>query len=174
MRKVGPFLVVMLLLSGTAVALAGGPPHGAPDADNPTLETISGGVVRPYAGTVLPAPRAATDTATPGASGSTGPVTFYPNTKLTCSTTLAGAAGCGQLLEPEVASGPDGTIYVTAQEGVPGGVDFWRRNPGSFQYVQLHKTDQNPVLTKSTGLALGGGDNDLSISSDGKVYVSSL
>jgi hypothetical protein len=103
-----------------------------------------------------------------------GSVTFFPNQILPCDTDIAGSFGCGQLVEAEVSSASDGTIYVTAQEGVPAGVDFWRRDPGSFEYVQLPKPDGQPVLTETTGLAYGGGDNDLAVSTDGKVYVSSL
>ena len=172
MRKLGVLLVVMALAAGSALARADDPEREPLDLDNPTIEAVTGGAVRPVVGAALPAPRAAQGS-TSSSSRSQAP-TFYPNAKLTCSTTLSGPSGCGQLLEPEVVSAPDGTIYVTAQEGVPGGVDLWRRDPGSFDYVQLHKPDQNPVLTSSTGLALGGGDNDIAVSTDGKVYVASL
>ncbi|MFY9586903.1 MAG: hypothetical protein WAT66_05545, partial [Actinomycetota bacterium] len=103
-----------------------------------------------------------------------GGITFFPNAKLQCSTAIAGPIGCGQLLEPEVASAPDGTIYVTAQEGVPAGVDLWRRDPGSRDYVHISKPDRNDPLTENSGLALGGGDNDLAVTTDGRLLVASL
>src|ERR1043166_9252137 len=76
----------------------------------------------------------ATTTAATGTPG-TGTPTFFANIKMPCSQILSGANGCGQLLEPEVASAPDGTVYVTAQEGVPGGVNIWRRDPGTDEFV---------------------------------------
>ncbi len=101
-------------------------------------------------------------------------ITFFPNVKMPCDRLIAGPAACNALLEPEVASAPDGTIYVTAQEGVPGGVNLWRRDPGSFEYVHVSKPDRNDPLTEQTGLALGGGDNDLAITTDGRVIVATL
>jgi hypothetical protein len=103
-----------------------------------------------------------------------GGITFFPNVKMPCSTDVAGPIACSALLEPEVASGPDGTIYVTAQEGVPGGVNLWRRDPGSSEYVHVAKPDRNDPLTEQTGLALGGGDNDLAVTTDGRVLVATL
>jgi LPXTG-motif cell wall-anchored protein len=122
---------------------------------------------------------AMTPFATAGASGATeadtGATTFFPNVKLPCDQAIAGALiGCGQLLEPEVTSGPDGTIYVTAQEGVPGGVDLWRRDAGTYEYKHVSKPDANEPLTSPIGLALGGGDNDVAVTTDGRVLVASL
>jgi hypothetical protein len=100
--------------------------------------------------------------------------TFFPNVKMPCLTEVAGPAACLGLLEPEVTSAPDGTIYVTAQEGVPGGVNLWRREPGSSEYVHINKPDANEPLTSATGFALGGGDNDLAVTTDGRVLVATL
>ena len=105
---------------------------------------------------------------------SSGSITFFPNVKLPCSTEVAGPLACLGMLEPEVTSGPDGTIYVTAQEGVPGGVNLLRRDPGSYEYVHVAKPDRNDPLTSATGLALGGGDNDLAVTTDGRVLVATL
>ncbi|MFN2591170.1 MAG: hypothetical protein ABR518_10445 [Actinomycetota bacterium] len=171
MRKLRSLILIVLVLLGTATARADDPRDEPPEVENPVIETITGGAAYPIVGSAIPAPRSAAASASSGRSSAP---TFYPNAKMPCSTDLSGPAGCGQLLEPEVVSAPDGTIYVTAQEGVPGGVDLWRRNPTSFEYVQLHKPDQTPVLTETTGLAYGGGDNDITISTDGKVYMSSL
>ena len=172
MRKGSLVAMVIVFLLGAALAWADDPETEPPEVENPAIEVVTGGVAYPIIHTALPSPRAATAQRAPGST--TSKVTFYENAKMPCSTDLSGPIGCGQLLEPEVVSAPDGTIYVTAQEGVPGGVDLWRRDPGTFEYVQLHKPDQNPVLTEATGLALGGGDNDIAVSTDGKVYVASL
>lgn len=101
--------------------------------------------------------------------------TFFPNVRLTCDPAVAGAlVSCGQLLEPEVTSAPDGTIYVTAQEGLPAGVDLWRRDPSTYEYKHIAKPDANEPLTSSTGFALGGGDNDVAVTTDGRVLVATL
>lgn len=137
----------------------------------------AGGVIAPHAGFMLHNTAVTANASSSGAAQSTAvsAPTFFPNVKLPCSQQFSGAlSGCGQQLEPEVASGPDGTIYVTAQEGVPGGVNVWRRDPGTYEYKQLYKADANEPLTSNTGLALGGGDNDLAVTTDGRVVVASL
>lgn len=101
--------------------------------------------------------------------------TFFPNVRLTCDPDVSGAlVGCGQLIEAEVTSAPDGTIYVTAQEGLPAGVDLWRRDPGTYEYKHISKPDANEPLTTPTGFALGGGDNDIAVTTDGRVLVATL
>lgn len=127
-------------------------------------------------GTMLYSPALATGARSSGVTtgGSVPAPTFFPNVRLPCTTDVAGTFGCGQLLEPEVISGPDGTIYVTAQEGLPGGVDVWRRDPGTFEYKHLGKADANEPLTSATGFALGGGDNDVAVTTDGRLLVASL
>jgi hypothetical protein len=113
-------------------------------------------------------------------SGSGGKVTFFPDEEMPCSTEKDGAFfGCGQTLEPEVKSGPDGTIYVTAQDGTPGGVLAWNCGKTTFDCQQLTKPDSLTGGQGETGLTGGGGDNELAISApaaDGsyRIYVSSL
>ncbi len=102
------------------------------------------------------------------------PVTFFPNVELTCDLTIAGPIGCGQLLEPEVKSDPDGIIWATAQEGAGGGVNMWVRDPKTFTYTHVAKIDGVPGVTDATGATPGGGDNELSISTDGDIQVSTL
>jgi hypothetical protein len=102
------------------------------------------------------------------------PVTFFPNVELTCDQVIAGPIGCGQLLEPEAKSAPDGTIWVTAQEGAGGGVNMWVRDPKTFTYTHVAKIDGLPGVTDATGATPGGGDNELSISTDGDIQVSTL
>jgi hypothetical protein len=114
-------------------------------------------------------------------SASGGPAfSFFPDQEMPCSMEKDGLLiGCGQAVEPEVKSAPDGTIFVTAQDGTPGGNLAWRRDPGSFSYTQLDKPDGLPVVGNASGLTGGGGDNELAISSadangNYRVYVSSL
>jgi len=119
-----------------------------------------------------------------GAATTTGPtskrMTFFPDQELPCSTDKDGAAfGCGQALEPEVKSGPDGTIFVTAQDGTPAGVMAWNCGPTTFNCQQLGKPDSLTGPDGETGVTGGGGDNELAIgtpSADGtyRIYVSSL
>jgi hypothetical protein len=105
---------------------------------------------------------------------------FFPDQEMPCSLEKDGALiGCGQTVEPEVKSGPDGSIFATAQDGTPGGILAWRRDPGTFAYQQLDKPDGAPVVGNATGLTGGGGDNELAISAPDaqgnyRVYVSSL
>jgi hypothetical protein len=128
---------------------------------------------RVHAGTAAASGSFSADAQAIGSAGSGG-ITFFPNVQMPCSTDVAGPLACLGLLEPEVTSGPDGTIYVSAQEGVPGGVNLWRRDPGSYEYVHVAKPDRNDPITSLTGLALGGGDNDLAVTTDGRVLVATL
>jgi hypothetical protein len=111
----------------------------------------------------------ASRTAAPGA------ITFFPNQELPCDLAISGAIGCGQILEPEVKTAPNGTIWVTAQEGAGGGINAWFRDPKTFVYHQIKKVDGLPAgTTDLTGVSPGGGDNELSITSDGGVQISTL
>jgi hypothetical protein len=122
----------------------------------------------------LPALAKADPPAEPAAAAVASGLDFFQNVKMPCSADTAGPLGCGQLVEPEVTSAPDGTIYVTAQEGVGGGVNLWKRDPSVHTYTQLNKPDGIQTVTRRTGVTIGGGDNDVAISTDGKIYVTSL
>jgi hypothetical protein len=166
-------LVVVLPLAAFA-ARAEGPWEGRlpePELESPYQEALAHSAAMQKVDTLSPSDGR---TATSAAVTALAAPTFFPNNTMTCSTAISGPSGCGQLLEPEVASAPDGTIYVTAQEGVPAGVNIWRRDPGSYEYKQLPKPDADEPLTSATGLALGGGDNDLAITTDGRILVASL
>jgi len=124
----------------------------------------------------------------PAADGGSAPtghpsskrLSFFPDHELPCSTDKDGAAtGCGQALEPEVKSGPDGTIFATAQDGTPAGVMAWNCGATTFDCQQLGKPDSLTGPDGETGLTGGGGDNELAIgtpAADGtyRIYVSSL
>jgi hypothetical protein len=113
-------------------------------------------------------------------TASTKGTSFFPDHELPCSTEKDGAlVGCGQALEPEVKSGPDGTIFVTAQDGTPAGVMAWNCGQTTFDCQQLGKPDSLTGPDGETGVTGGGGDNELAIgtpAADGtyRVYVSSL
>jgi hypothetical protein len=114
-------------------------------------------------------------------TASGGGFSFFDDTLMPCDLAIEGPIGCGSASEPEVKSGPDGTIYVTGQEGTPAGIMAWRRDPGSFKYKQLQKPDGIPVVTPATSLTGGGGDNELAIGTPDpdlgggyRVYTSSL
>ncbi len=79
--------------------------------------------------------------------------------------------------EPEIVVDIFGNIYVTAIQGVPGGTDFWKSiNKGaSFVYMgqpdgaQDHCMPPDPQCT-----GIGGGDDQIDVSTGGYLYVSSL
>lgn len=124
-----------------------------------------------------PAPKSGASTTT---AGPTKGVTFFPDQEMPCSTELDGQLfGCGQALEPEIKSGPDGTIYVTAQDGTPAGVMAWNCGQTTFNCKQLSKPDSLTGPNGETGLTGGGGDNELAIGTPDaqghyRIYVSSL
>ncbi|MHB8573352.1 MAG: sialidase family protein [Candidatus Dormibacteria bacterium] len=115
-----------------------------------------------------------------GASAST--FSFFPDTELPCDVALdGGPTPCGQMLEPEIHTAPDGTIFASAQDGTPNGVHLWRRDPGSFTYTDLSRPDGLPVTGPVQGMDGGGGDNDMAFSLPDpalgggyRVYVASL
>jgi hypothetical protein len=78
--------------------------------------------------------------------------------------------------EPETKVDIFGNIYVTAIQGVPGGVDLWKSINGGANFVYLGQPDgaQDKCPSIPQCAALGGGDDQIDISSGGYLYVSSL
>ena len=79
--------------------------------------------------------------------------------------------------EPEIIVDIFGTIYATAIQGVPGGTDFWKSNDKGNSFVYLGQPDGaqdhcNPPVVQCA--ALGGGDDQIDVSTGGYLYVSSL
>src|ERR1700730_2035728 len=79
--------------------------------------------------------------------------------------------------EPEIATDIFGTIYVTAIQGVPGGTDLWKSTDKGATFTFLGQPDGaqdhcNPPTVQC--VALGGGDDQIDVSSGGYLYVSSL
>src|SRR5882724_3318392 len=78
--------------------------------------------------------------------------------------------------EPEVKVDIFGNIYVTAIQGVPGGVDLWKSIDNGTTFVYLGQPDgaQDKCSTLPQCAGLGGGDDQIDLSSGGYLYVSSL
>src|SRR5947207_4929285 len=79
--------------------------------------------------------------------------------------------------EPEITIDIFGTIYATAIQGVPGGTDFWKSNNKGTSFVYMGQPDGaqdhcNPPVVQCA--ALGGGDDQIDVSTGGYLYVSSL
>jgi hypothetical protein len=177
-----------VLTSSVGIALAAEGGHEpweveAEGADKVAEVLPLSAVGRSAADVVTPAVKGAPGDAKPGPSTTTAGtkgVTFFPDQEMPCSTDLDGPlTGCGQALEPEIKSGPDGTIYVTAQDGTPAGVMAWNCGPTTFHCEQLPKPDSLTGPDGETGITGGGGDNELAIgAADAKgnyrLYVSSL
>jgi hypothetical protein len=84
-----------------------------------------------------------------------------------------------QDIEPEIKTDIFGNIYVTAIDGVPGGVDLWKSVDKGASFVFLGHPDgaqdkcgAAPLPTCVGGV--GGGDDSIDVSSGGYLYVSSL
>ena len=78
--------------------------------------------------------------------------------------------------EPEVKTDIFGNIYVTAIQGVPGGVDLWKSINQGATFVYMGQPDgaQDKCSSIPQCFGLGGGDDQIDVSSDGFLYVSSL
>jgi hypothetical protein len=79
--------------------------------------------------------------------------------------------------EPEITVDIFGTIYVTAIQGVPGGTDLWKSTNKGTSFVYMGEPDGaqdhcNPPTVQCA--ALGGGDDQIDVSTGGYLYVSSL
>jgi hypothetical protein len=104
---------------------------------------------------------------------------FLPSVELRCKVTAGSNTSCSQNTEPDVKVAPDGTAYLSAILGVPGGTNFWRRDVGSTFFDQLG-TPEYMANVSNRGFALGGGDTALAIAPERNargnynVYVASL
>ena len=78
--------------------------------------------------------------------------------------------------EPEITTDIFGTIYVTAIQGVPGGTDLWKSSDQGATFAYLGQPDgaQDHCSSLPQCAALGGGDDQIDVSSGGYLYVSSL
>ena len=79
--------------------------------------------------------------------------------------------------EPEVITDIFGNIYVTAIQGVPGGTDLWKSTDKGASFSYLGQPDGaqdhcNPPTVQCA--AVGGGDDQIDVSTGGYLYVSSL
>lgn len=78
--------------------------------------------------------------------------------------------------EPEIKTDIWGNVYVTAIQGVPGGVDLWKSINKGTSFVYLGQPDgaQDHCQTLLQCAAAGGGDDSIDVSNGGYLYVSSL
>ncbi|HJT80031.1 MAG TPA: hypothetical protein VJ719_02445, partial [Chthoniobacterales bacterium] len=78
--------------------------------------------------------------------------------------------------EPEIKIDLYGNIYVTAMQGVPGGIDLWKsvNNGASFTYLGQPDGAQDHCPTLPQCFGAGGGDDQIDVSTGGYLYVSSL
>ncbi len=82
-----------------------------------------------------------------------------------------------QDIEPEIKVDLFGDIYITAIEGVPGGVDLWKSADKGNAFTYLGQPDGAQCPTPPTcvnDVGIGGGDDSIDVSSGGYLYVSSL
>jgi hypothetical protein len=102
---------------------------------------------------------------------------FFPSVELRCRPVTNG--NCSQNTEPDVKVAPDGSAYVSAIIGVPGGTNFWRRAAGDtiFRYVGMPEYVER---LSNRGVTPGGGDTAVAIAPVANqngfhnIYVASL
>ncbi|MDP9267354.1 MAG: hypothetical protein M3P27_03395 [Acidobacteriota bacterium] len=125
--------------------------------------TAYAGKVTLVADPPLPVFRSATYSKDP--DGKFGPQMF----QFTSDLRLVGSENgqTGQNVEPDIKIDHFGTIYASAIQGVPAGVDFWRSDDGgaSFQFLGQPDGAQTPAASSLQSVGIGGGDNDISIGS---------
>ena len=96
-----------------------------------------------------------------------------PNDPANSGTTLV----ADQDVEPRVVHDALGNLYVAAIQGVPGGVDVWKSYDTGKSFTYLGQPDGTQVVATTgttTGVGLGGGDEDLAVGTSGNVYMNSL
>lgn len=81
-----------------------------------------------------------------------------------------------QDLEPRSAYDAAGNIYVAAIQGIPAGTDVWKSSDGGASFTYLGQPDGAQAASALAGRTpgAGGGDEDIAIGADGRVYVASL
>jgi subtilisin family serine protease len=81
-----------------------------------------------------------------------------------------------QDLEPRAAYDPLGNIYVAAIQGTPAGTDVWKSIDGGNTFTYLGQPDGAQAASATVGRTpgAGGGDQDIAVGSNGRVYVCSL
>lgn len=104
-------------------------------------------------------------------------VAFGPGARLLCPSNPATALceRTGAKTEPYVLiDRTSGTVWVSDQSAIPSGGNLWRRKPGATGFEFVGKIDEIPAVSQRRGLAAGGGDTDLALSTDGSIYATSL
>src|SRR5579872_4930818 len=76
--------------------------------------------------------------------------------------------------EPSIKMAPDGAAFIGAIRGVPSGMDLWKVPAGGSAATYLGSPDSLVPGNTVCCAAIGGGDMDLAINSDGTIGYSSL
>lgn len=79
--------------------------------------------------------------------------------------------------EPRVVHDAVGNLYVAATQGVPAGSDMWSSPDGGATWNYLGEPDGAAalnVISRTNGVGLGGGDEDLITLPNGQVVMTSL
>ncbi len=80
-----------------------------------------------------------------------------------------------QELEPRAAFDALGNIYVATIQGTPAGTDVFKSMDGGKSFSYLGQPDgAQAAATVARGAGFGGGDEDIAIDSNGRVYMISL
>jgi hypothetical protein len=149
-----PMLTTVVSFAGLLLLNASGPPSGK--LAQPS-QTIAAPADRP-ATHIVNAPTAATFSAPIQLVRPISPIFFQ------------------QGGEPEIKVDIFGNIYATAIQGVPGGVDLWKSVDKGVTFTYLGQPDgaqdHCPTLPQCAGL--GGGDDQIDVSTGGYLYISSL
>lgn len=110
-----------------------------------------------------------------------GNFSFSSPVQLTRPNNLTSTGGTGAFLdtdgEPRVVHDAVGNLYVAATQGVPAGSDMWSSLDGGTTWNYLGEPDGAAaanVLTRTNGVGLGGGDEDLITLPNGQIVLTSL
>ena len=102
----------------------------------------------------------------------TGTFTFSSPLALTAPADLLFNA---QELEPRAAYDGLGNIYVATIQGTPAGTDMFKSMDGGKSFTYLGQPDgTQAAATVARGAGFGGGDEDIAIDANGRVYMISL
>lgn len=128
------------------------------------------------AATVAQEPALATGTARYKKSNMTFTAPLELQRPIDLANTTGNIVTVDQDVEPRIVHDGLGNYYVAAIQGVPGGVDVWKSADGGKTFTYLGQPDgiQIGAVLGADGVGLGGGDEDLAVSSSGVVYENSL
>lgn len=135
-----------------------------------------------YSGQIILEPEPATTIQNTGlARYRKGNFTFSAPVELTRPKNLTSTGSTGFFFdtdgEPRVVHDAVGNLYAAATQGVPAGSDMWASKDGGATWSYLGEPDGGAavnVLTRTNGVGVGGGDEDLITLPSGQVVMTSL